>query len=106
MDNLALKNKIKDIIMYLSLTENYDEIYNFLRDLLSEKEIIELSRRFKVAELLQQKIPYTIIEANTKMSSTTISRISKYLKWDNKGYLNALLKLKAITNKHFEAHWS
>ena len=79
MENKDLKNISEDIITYLSLSKDKEMVFNFLRDLLSEKEIREFSRRFEVAKLLTQKISYTEIEKQTGMSSTTIARISKFL---------------------------
>lgn len=106
MENKDLKIKTSDIIKYLSLTWDEDKIFNFLRDLLSEKEILEFSRRFEVAKLLADKIPYSQIEQTTWMSSTTIARISKFLNWENKWYENALKKLKSVTNIHHTGHQS
>jgi uncharacterized protein YerC len=40
------------------------------------------------------------------MSSTTIARVSKYLIWENKGYLEAINKLKSVSAKHHEGHSS
>jgi hypothetical protein len=40
------------------------------------------------------------------MSSTTIARISKFLKGNNKWYKNAISILKSISNKHHEGHHS
>ncbi|MBT3729563.1 hypothetical protein HOF65_06110 [bacterium] len=42
--------------------------------------MIEFSRRFEVAKMLDEKISYSLIEEKTNMSSTTIARISKFLK--------------------------
>ena len=90
MNNKELKASSIDIITVLSKIDNKTETFEFLRDLLSEKEIIEFSRRFEVANMLSDKISYSKIEQKTKMSSTTIARISKFLKWENNGYKNAI----------------
>lgn len=95
-----------DIITVLSEINNKIEIFNFVRDLLSETEILEFSRRFEVAKLLSEKVSYTKIEEKTGMSSTTIARISKFLKGNNKWYKNAISILKSISNKHHEGHHS
>lgn len=106
MENIELKNISSDITTYLSITNDTEMIFNFLRDLLSEKEILEFSRRFEAAKLLTQKISYTEIEKQTGMSSTTIARISKFLNGVNAGYSDAILKLQSITAKHHEGHQS
>jgi TrpR-related protein YerC/YecD len=79
MDNKELKNIFSQITEYLSLESDKDRLFSFLRDLLSEKEIIEFSKRFEVAKMLNEKKSYKEIEDKTKMSSTTIARVSKFL---------------------------
>ncbi|MDD2870905.1 MAG: YerC/YecD family TrpR-related protein [Candidatus Gracilibacteria bacterium] len=106
MKNNELMKLSDNIITVLSQMNTQTDVFNFLRDLLSEKEIIEFSRRFDVALLLDQKVPYTQIEEKTNMSSTTIARISKYLKGDNAGYQKAISVLKSITDKHHTDHHS
>jgi TrpR-related protein YerC/YecD len=61
---------------------------------MTEKEMLEFWRRFEVAKMLDQGISYARIEKKTWMSSTTIARISKALKWDNMWYMNALNIIK------------
>ena len=79
MNNEELKEVFDEIITYLSKTQDKQNIFNFLRDLLSEKEILEFCRRFDVAKMLLDKKSYQEIEKKTNMSSTTIARISKFL---------------------------
>jgi TrpR-related protein YerC/YecD len=79
MKNNELKTYFDDIITVLSKMNDKTELFNFLRDLLSEKEILEFSNRFKVAQMLKEKVSYKQIEEKTKVSSTTIARISKFL---------------------------
>jgi len=80
MKNTELQKSFDDITSVLSKINDKTEVFNFLRDLLSENEILEFSRRFEVAKMLEEKISYSEIEQETKMSSTTIARISKFLK--------------------------
>lgn len=106
MSELELKNRFNEITEILSIMDDKDEIYNFLRDLLSKNEIIEFSNRFEVAKMLTEKISYVKIEEKTWLSSTTIARISKFLNWENYWYQCAIKKLKSIYNKHHEGHQS
>lgn len=106
MKNNELKDLFDNVITYLSLTSDKDSIFNFLRDLLSENEIIEFSKRFEVAKMLDEKISYKEIEEKTNMSSTTIARISKFLSSDNNWYKDAISKLKSVQAKHHEGHLS
>ena len=70
------------------------EAENFLRDLLTESEILELSKRWKVVRMLEKDISYKVIEKETSMSSTTIARISKWMQEGRGGYKAMLGKLK------------
>ena len=62
------------------------ECTKFFRDLLTEAEIKEFGNRWKVANMLNKKIDYKKIEKETGMSSTTIARISQWLKGGMGGY--------------------
>ncbi|MBL7058252.1 hypothetical protein ISS03_02850 [Patescibacteria group bacterium] len=65
-------------------TENKAE--RFLRDLMTEKEIKEFAKRLKAAEMLMEKIPYSVIEDETGLSSTTVARVAKWLNGKGGGY--------------------
>ena len=58
----------------------------FFQDLLTEGEIREFSMRWKAAQMLSQNIPYTEIQKQTGLSSTTVARISKWLTSGMNGY--------------------
>lgn len=68
------------------------EVQDYLRDLLTPKEIAEFSERLKVADMLNQKTTYAKIAERTSMSSTTIARVSKWLK-NGTGYKRVLARL-------------
>jgi TrpR-related protein YerC/YecD len=66
---------------------------NFLRDVMTEKEIIEISARLEAAKMLSDGKKYTEIVAKTKLSSRTVARISEWLQNGCNGYkvvLNAV----------------
>ena len=72
-------------------TEN--EAGRFLRDLMTEKEIEEFAKRLKAAEMLTEKIPYSTIEKETGLSSTTVARVAKWLNGKGGGYKIIINKL-------------
>ena len=72
----------ENLLKAILALKNITEAKKFLRDLLTEQEICEFSRRWQAAQMLSQKIPYSKIEKKTGLSSTTVARISK---WLNKG---------------------
>lgn len=93
MDYLHSKDAREFFTALMSL-ENYDECRKFLRDLLTEAELKEFINRWKVARMLDKKVPYEKIEQATGMSSTTIARISKWLVSGMGGYRLMLKKVK------------
>lgn len=71
---------------------------DFLRDVMTEKEIIEMSARLEAARLLSSGEKYTSISQQTKLSSRTIARISEWLQNGTSGYKAAI----AIMQHHHE----
>lgn len=90
--NWKSKEKIKLIQAILAI-ETEDEARRFLRDLMTEKEIEEFSKRLKAAEMLNNKISYSVIEKETGLSSTTIARVAKWLNGKEGGYQTIINKL-------------
>jgi TrpR-related protein YerC/YecD len=90
MKKNELEYELGDILTVLSRLDSKERIFEFFLDLMTEKEILEFSRRFDVAKMLDESISYSRIEKKTGMSSTTIARISKALNSENMGYRNAI----------------
>ena len=86
-------DSVKNFYEAFLCLRNTQEIRNFLIDLLTPTEREEFSRRLAVAQMLQKKVAYTEIEKATNMSSTTIARVSKFLKGSAKGYAVVLKRL-------------
>lgn len=72
---------------------------SFLRDILTEKEIIEISARLEAAKMLRSGIKYTDIVAATGLSSRTVARISDWLKGGTGGY-DAVLEVISSHHAH------
>ncbi len=83
----------KKLIQAILALENNDEVERFLRDLMTKKEIEELANRLKAAEMLTRKVPYSAIEQETGLSSTTVARVSRWLKGKEGGYRAIIGKL-------------
>ena len=81
----------------LAAIKDVPTMQNFLRDVMTEKEIIEISARLEAARMLQEGARYTEIIKKTKLSSRTIARISDWLKTGFGGYEVAL---KNIHHSH------
>jgi TrpR-related protein YerC/YecD len=70
--------------------DDQEILQNFLRDVMTEKEIIEISSRLEAARMLQAGSKYTDIVAQTKLSSRTVARISEWMKNGCNGYTAVL----------------
>jgi len=74
----------------LVVIDSEKTMQNFLSDVLTEKEISEISARFEAARMLQDGSKYTEIIQKTKLSSRTVARISDNLQNGSGGYQAAL----------------
>ena len=83
----------KALVQAILTLQTADEARRFLRDLLTENEIEEFSKRLKAAEMLAEDFPYSEIERQTGLSSTTVARVSKWLKGKEGGYRSIINKL-------------
>jgi len=91
--------EVKDLIGLIASFDNEKETQAFLTDLLTEKELLEFSRRWKAAQLLHNGVPYTEIVEQTGLSSTTVARISKWLQDGAGGYKMALNRLSGKNSR-------
>lgn len=80
----------QDLAQILSLFRDRQEIFRFLRDLLTKQEMIELHKRWQAAQMLAQKIPYTEISHQTGLSSATIAKTARWYKKGLGGYKLAI----------------
>lgn len=71
-----------------------DELYAFLVDVCTVREIQDMAQRLHVAQLLSQGEHYSEIRRRTGASATTISRVSKSLNYGEDGYRIVLERLR------------
>jgi TrpR-related protein YerC/YecD len=76
--------------------DNLTTMANFLRDVMTEKEIIEISSRLEAARMLEAGKTYKEIVKQTKLSSRTVARISDWMKNGCSGYAAALEQIHHI----------
>ena len=98
MNNNWDNEKTKNLIKAVLALKNNSEAKSFLRDLLTEKELIEFGNRWRAANMLSEKISYKNIALDTGLSSRTIARISKWLKNGKGGYRLMLKRLNHHEN--------
>ena len=88
------KNDIDELFKDILTLENEEDCYRFFEDICTINEIHAIAQRLQVAKLLSQKKTYTEIEAETKASTATISRVNKCLLYGAEGYTRVLKRLK------------
>lgn len=74
--------------------ENEEECYRFFSDLCSVAEIKEMSKRILAAKRLKENSVYASIVSETGLSSATISRVNRALKYGNDGYTLVLERME------------
>ena len=70
-----------------------EECLHFLEDLCTESELAEMSRRLRAARMLKNNYIYSEIAEQTGLSTATISRVNRCLKYGNDGYITVLDRL-------------
>src|SRR5919204_1139602 len=71
-----------------------DEMLRFLRDLCTFQELEALGHRWQIVELLEQHVPYLEIADRVGASTTTVTRVSHWLRHGAGGYRIALDRLR------------
>ena len=79
-----------DAILSLSTRE---ECAAFLEDICTIKEIQDISQRLQVAQMLSNRVSYSVICKETGASTATISRVSKCYEYGAGGYKTVLVRL-------------
>lgn len=69
------------------------EVAAFWRDLLTLKEIKTFAKRWQMAKLLYQGLPYSRIAKKLKVSTTTVTRTAYWLHHGRGGYRLVLFRL-------------
>lgn len=70
------KEEIQEVIKLLLFCKNEEEVELIFDRILTPREINDIGRRYKVLKMIDEGKSFTEILMETKMSSTTISRIS------------------------------
>lgn len=93
--NDKMKDERMDLLFRGILTlQSVEECYDFFEDLCTVPELQEMSRRLYAAKLLSENCIYTDIADRTGLSTATISRVNRCLKYGADGYKTVLDRLK------------
>ncbi len=66
--------------------ENREEAYRFFEDICTVNELLAISQRFEVAQMLREGKTYLDIAEKTGASTATISRVNRALNYGNDGF--------------------
>lgn len=92
--NDKLRTSATDMLLKAILSlETMEECYCFFEDLCTINEIISLSQRFEVANMLSEGKTYIEIAEKTGASTATISRVNRAFVYGNGGYESILKKI-------------
>ena len=79
-----------NLVRALVCVNNEEDCARFIEDLMTIRELKDLSQRLEVAFMLRDKATYSEIVEKTGVSTATISRINRCLRYGASGY-NAIL---------------
>jgi TrpR-related protein YerC/YecD len=85
---------MQNLITAMGTLKTKEELANFLRDLMTIKELEDVSQRWQIVLLLNQKVPYLEIAKQVGVSTTTVTRCALWLHHGKGGYRTALSRLK------------
>lgn len=91
----------QDLFRAILKLKTEQEAKRFFRDLLTEAELVEFGKRWQAAQMLNARVPYSEIVETTGLSSTTVARISKWLKRGMGGYRLMLARISHHANPSF-----
>ena len=86
-----LTDKLMDTIVNLKTKK---DCYDFFEDVCTIKEILDMSKRLEAAKLLNSGLGYKEVMDKVKLSSATLSRVSKSLNYGTGGYKKVISESK------------
>lgn len=98
-DSKIKREDVDELFEAVLTLKDEEECYRFFEDICTINEIHAIAQRLQVAKLLTEKKTYTEIEAVTKASTATISRINKCLVYGADGYKLVLERLAEKNEK-------
>ncbi len=92
-DSKFKRDDIDELFRAVLNLEDEEDCYRFFEDICTINEIHAIAQRLQVAKMLNDKKTYNEIEAQTRASTATISRINKCLVFGADGYKRAIARL-------------
>lgn len=93
MSDKIRDEQIDNLFRAVLSLNNIDECYAFFEDLCTVSELREMAKRLTAARMLNNNYIYSDISEKTGLSTATISRVNRCLKYGNDGYAEILRRL-------------
>lgn len=84
---------MQNLLSAMSTLKTKTELADFLRDLMTVKELKDISQRWQIVLMLEKKVPYLEIAKQVGVSTTTVTRVALWLNHGQNGYRTALSRL-------------
>ena len=85
---------LEELYEELIKLETVEECESFLSDLCTMKELLSMGQRLKAAKMLLEGKTYNEVIEETDISSATLARVSKCVRYGDGGYANIIKKEK------------
>ena len=93
MEHILDNESVKLLIRAFMTLENEEECKAFLQDIMTTKEILDISQRVVVAKMLSEQAVYNKIAEETGASTATISRVNRSYSYGTGAYKTVLARL-------------
>ena len=90
----AYQPMLEELYEELIKLETVEECESFLSDLCTMKELLSMGQRLKAAKMLLEGKTYNEVIEATDISSATLARVSKCVRYGDGGYANIIKKEK------------
>ena len=88
------KYPLEQLFKAITLVEDVEECKDFFVDICTAQELEKMAQRLEAAQLLLEGNTYEQVIEKTQISSTTLSRVSRCLRYGDGGYRKIIEKLE------------
>ncbi len=81
-----ITTELKDFFRAVAELKNEREVSMFLRDVATMRELNEMARRWKAAQMINAGRSYRKVAAETGLSTATVTRVASWLNGGEGGY--------------------
>ena len=99
MINISENEGVKLLVKALVAVKTEEECLALLDDLMTKKEVMDISQRLLVAKMLSEQTVYNKIVEETGASTATISRVKRSYDYGMGGYEIILSRITEEENK-------